>query len=151
VVEKETHFEGGSGKAGTQPEDIHGKWEGKQYGKNILLGPVTLSQTTGWQPQCECYGVELPKYPTKDVFTNPEPTPEYIKLCDEIHTERLRLLKEWEKLEAVPQKVLDPFNGSGTAGEVSIKHKRNYIGCELNPEYIELTHKRLAEVEVRLF
>ena len=50
-------------------------------------------------------------------------------------------------LEPVPQTVLDPFNGSGTTGAVSIKHKRNYIGCELNPEYIELTHKRLAEVQ----
>jgi DNA modification methylase len=43
--------------------------------------------------------------------------------------------------------VLDPFNGSGTAGEVSIKHHRNYIGCELNPEYIELTLRRLAQVQ----
>ena len=49
--------------------------------------------------------------------------------------------------QPVPQKVLDPFNGSGTTGEVSIKHGRNYIGCELNPAYIELTHKRLAEVQ----
>jgi len=47
--------------------------------------------------------------------------------------------------------VLDPFNGSGTTGEVSLKHKRDYIGIDLNPDYIELTHKRLAEVEVRLF
>jgi DNA modification methylase len=43
--------------------------------------------------------------------------------------------------------VLDPFNGSGTTGEVSIKHRRNYIGCELNPDYIKLTHKRLAKVQ----
>ena len=54
-------------------------------------------------------------------------------------------------LEPVPQTVLDPFNGSGTTGEVSIKHKREYVGCELNPEYIELTHKRLANVDVLLF
>lgn len=42
--------------------------------------------------------------------------------------------------------VLDPFNGSGTTGEVAIKHNRSYIGCELNPAYVELTHKRLASV-----
>lgn len=47
----------------------------------------------------------------------------------------------------VPQTVLDPFNGSGTTGEVAIKHRRNYIGIELNPAYIELTNKRLAEVQ----
>lgn len=43
--------------------------------------------------------------------------------------------------------VLDPFNGSGTTGAVAIKHHRNYIGCELNPDYIRLTKKRLAQVQ----
>jgi DNA modification methylase len=43
--------------------------------------------------------------------------------------------------------VLDPFNGSGTSGEVSIKHHRNYIGCELNPAYVELTYRRLSQVQ----
>ncbi len=46
--------------------------------------------------------------------------------------------------------VLDPFNGSGTTGAVALKHGRDYIGIELNPEYIELTYKRLAEVQPRL-
>lgn len=43
--------------------------------------------------------------------------------------------------------VLDPFNGSGTTGEVSIKHHRFYIGCELNPKYVKLTHRRLSQVQ----
>ena len=43
--------------------------------------------------------------------------------------------------------VLDPFNGSGTTGEVSIRHNRLYIGCELNPEYIRLTNRRLSKVQ----
>ena len=42
--------------------------------------------------------------------------------------------------------VLDPFNGSGTTGQVSIEHGRRYIGCELNPEYVELTRLRLESV-----
>ena len=46
--------------------------------------------------------------------------------------------------------VLDPFNGSGTTGAVALKHGRDYIGIELNPEYIELTMKRLSEVQPRL-
>lgn len=40
--------------------------------------------------------------------------------------------------------VLDPFNGSGTTGEVSLRLIRNYIGIELNREYIQLSEKRLA-------
>lgn len=46
--------------------------------------------------------------------------------------------------------VLDPFNGSGTTGAVALKHGRDYIGIELNPEYIELTYKRLATVQPTL-
>ena len=48
---------------------------------------------------------------------------------------------------AVGDTILDPFNGSGTTGAVAIKHGRSYIGIELNPVYIELTNKRLAEVK----
>lgn len=41
--------------------------------------------------------------------------------------------------------ILDPFNGSGTTGVVALKHNRNYIGIELNPEYVELSKKRIIE------
>lgn len=47
--------------------------------------------------------------------------------------------------------VLDPFNGVGTTGLVAVKHHRNYIGIELNPEYINLTNKRLSAVPLVLF
>ena len=43
--------------------------------------------------------------------------------------------------------VLDPFNGSGTTGAVAVKHNRNYIGIELNPDYIKLTEERLKKVQ----
>ena len=38
--------------------------------------------------------------------------------------------------------VLDPFSGAGTTGLVAAKHGRDYVGIELNPEYITLTHER---------
>lgn len=47
--------------------------------------------------------------------------------------------------EVVPSTVLDPFSGSGTTGAVACAHGRNYIGIELNPEYIGLAHKRIRE------
>jgi DNA modification methylase len=43
--------------------------------------------------------------------------------------------------------VLDPFNGSGTTGQVALQHGRRYIGCEINPAYVALTHDRLAKIE----
>lgn len=47
--------------------------------------------------------------------------------------------------------VLDPFNGSGTTGLVSLQNRRKYIGIELNPDYVELTHRRLSEIQVEMF
>ena len=46
--------------------------------------------------------------------------------------------------------VLDPFMGSGTTAVVAKKMNRNYIGFELNPEYIEISNKRLQK-ELGLF
>jgi DNA modification methylase len=42
-------------------------------------------------------------------------------------------------------KVLDPFSGSGTTLRVCQQLERSALGFELNPEYVELTKKRLAE------
>ena len=49
--------------------------------------------------------------------------------------------------------VLDPFMGSGTTAEVCCNHGRQYIGIELNPEYIVLAQDRIdrATRQQRLF
>jgi len=41
--------------------------------------------------------------------------------------------------------VLDPFSGSGTTGEVAMQAGRNYVGLELNPEYAQLSLKRISD------
>ena len=41
--------------------------------------------------------------------------------------------------------VLDPFFGSGTTGWVARELGRNYIGIELNPEYIKIAEGRFAQ------
>jgi site-specific DNA-methyltransferase (cytosine-N4-specific) len=46
--------------------------------------------------------------------------------------------------------VLDPFNGSGTTGQVAAELGRQYIGIELNAEYIALAEKRLRGITVGL-
>ena len=47
--------------------------------------------------------------------------------------------------EVVPCTVFDPFTGSGTTAIVSLKHNRNFIGTELNPEYIKIAEARIKE------
>jgi site-specific DNA-methyltransferase (cytosine-N4-specific) len=43
--------------------------------------------------------------------------------------------------------VLDPFFGSGTVGVVAQQLNRNYVGIELNPEYVTMAASRLAPNE----
>lgn len=44
----------------------------------------------------------------------------------------------------VPCTVLDPFSGSATTGVVALKYGREYIGIDLNPDYMQLAHERIA-------
>lgn len=39
--------------------------------------------------------------------------------------------------------VLDPFFGSGTVGEVCLKHNRRFVGIEIKQEYVEIARKRI--------
>jgi site-specific DNA-methyltransferase (adenine-specific) len=39
--------------------------------------------------------------------------------------------------------VLDPFMGSGTTAVACINFNRNYIGIEINPEYINIANERI--------
>ena len=40
--------------------------------------------------------------------------------------------------------VLDPFSGTGTTGEVAITHLQNYVGIELNGEYLKMSRERIT-------
>lgn len=39
--------------------------------------------------------------------------------------------------------VLDPFNGSGSTGMAAVELGHPYIGCELDPNYVEISEKRI--------
>jgi len=44
-------------------------------------------------------------------------------------------------------RVLDPFNGSGTTGVAAVRLGRSYVGVDIDPNYLELTEKRLRNVD----
>lgn len=46
-----------------------------------------------------------------------------------------------------PCVILDPFMGSGTVAEVARKLGRDFIGIEINPEYVEMARRRVAKVQ----
>ncbi|HSW50476.1 MAG TPA: site-specific DNA-methyltransferase, partial [Bryobacteraceae bacterium] len=39
--------------------------------------------------------------------------------------------------------VLDPFSGAGTTGLIAVTLERSYIGIELNPQYAEMSKRRI--------
>jgi len=43
--------------------------------------------------------------------------------------------------------ILDPFTGSGTVAVVSLRHGRNYIGTELNPDYVNIARERITQAD----
>ena len=44
--------------------------------------------------------------------------------------------------------VLDPFMGSGTTAVVAKREGRHYVGIEINPDYVEICHRRLADIAI---
>ena len=41
--------------------------------------------------------------------------------------------------------ILDPYMGSGSAGVAALLENRNFIGCDISTEYIEIAKKRLDD------
>lgn len=42
--------------------------------------------------------------------------------------------------------MLDPFAGSGTTGVVAKRLQRNFVGVEINPDYVKMALARIEEV-----
>ena len=56
----------------------------------------------------------------------------------------IELMKYLIKLITPPGgTVLDPFNGSGSTGCAAVELGHPYIGCELDPKYVEIAIKRI--------
>jgi site-specific DNA-methyltransferase (adenine-specific) len=73
----------------------------------------------------------------KPALNNSHPAPFPVSLC--------KLCLELTTKEG--DVALDPFCGSGTLGIACKELRRDFIGIELNPEYIKLAEKRIANTE----
>jgi len=50
-----------------------------------------------------------------------------------------------------PGIILDPFMGAGTTALVALKQRKRFIGIEIKQEYIDMSYKRIAKVQQRIF
>jgi len=46
--------------------------------------------------------------------------------------------------------VLDPFIGSGTTAAAAVQLNRNFIGIDINPDYVELSRRRVEGLQIPL-
>lgn len=42
--------------------------------------------------------------------------------------------------------IVDPFMGSGTTGIACMELDRDFIGCEIDPEYFEIAKQRILNL-----
>lgn len=73
------------------------------------------------------------KFSTKDMIAYQHPAIFPEKLAED-H------ILSWSNVDDV---VFDPFMGSGTTAKMAIKTKRNFIGCDISKEYVDIANKRL--------
>lgn len=60
----------------------------------------------------------------------------------------VELMKYLVKLVTPPNgKVLDPFNGSGSTGMACVELGYDYVGCELDADYVEIARTRIRAWE----
>jgi site-specific DNA-methyltransferase (adenine-specific) len=70
----------------------------------------------------------------------------------ELHRQQGRLLAVGElqptcrcDADSVPGVILDPFIGTGTTALAAEKHGRDWVGIELNPDYVAMAQARLSQ------
>jgi site-specific DNA-methyltransferase (adenine-specific) len=105
---------------------------GQDGGRNnqIINNGFTIIKITGQRMKKDI--IESPVEITKDNL-HPAVYPSYIV------QELVKLLSKEGDL------ILDPFCGSGTTCVVAKALKREYLGIEINPQYVALANKRLKE------
>ncbi len=91
-------------------------------------------------------------------YTSEDGGPRMMRSVLEVRNEHGRAVHPTQKPEGIIEPlllysvppggiVLDPFMGSGTTAQVALQHGRQYLGCELNPDYDALQRERLSKIQ----
>lgn len=67
-------------------------------------------------------------------------------------TQKAIVVMKWliEKTTKEGDTILDPFMGSGTTGVAAVQLGRNFIGCEINPDYFAIAQRRIEAAQVQM-
>jgi DNA modification methylase len=98
---------------------------------------LVLSHGKAWRNMQDLRNVAIPPKPVKNIG---HPTQKPIDLIK-------YLVEKTTKEGGV---VLDPFIGSGTTAVACVELGRDFVGCELKPEYYDLAQRRIAEAQKQM-
>lgn len=114
------------------------EWEGWGTALKPAWEPIIVARKKGSQTNVNYSQFHYISKPSKKeknagIEKNSHPTVKPVKLMK-------ALIEEFTEEGST---VLDPFTGSGTTGMASVISGRDFIGCELTPEYIPLAKARI--------
>ena len=58
-------------------------------------------------------------------------------------------VKQIEMFTDFSDTIFDPFMGSGTTGVACVQMGRNFIGCEISPEYYAIAERRIKDAQAQ--
>jgi len=111
-----------------EPHAPGNKTHGRITPDNCVDEPDRVWGERGWKNKRNVWEVTTKPYPDAHFAVYP---PDLIEPC---------ILAG----SAEGDTVLDPFAGSGTTGAVAARHGRDFVGIELNDEYIDMANCRIA-------
>ena len=106
----------------------------KKENEKYLFNYEHMKELNGGKQMKDVWTGSLTKPSEKKQGKHPTQKPEYI-------LEKIILASTKEN-----DLILDPFCGSGTTGVVAKKHNRKFIGFDNVEEYLEITKRRLENI-----
>lgn len=120
---------------------------------------ISESTMRRWEKEIDEFGKIPTKKNGKTYWNNPYSPPRdwfNINVLPQAHSERLNY--DTQKPKALVERIIkassnegdivaDFYVGSGTTCEVSLELGRRFIGCDINPRAIEITHERIKKYD----
>ncbi|HKB35690.1 MAG TPA: DNA methyltransferase, partial [Gemmataceae bacterium] len=149
-------------------EMSHRRADGERVNTARARKPVTAAKGLRASPDGLASGEKLPTKPTRNENSEQGYRPPEIanpgnvihvpvggglmgdRLCHENEAPFPEYLAEFFIRSFCPPDgiVADCFSGSGTTAKVAVQRGRRFVGCDLRPSQVDLTHRRLAGVSV---
>lgn len=125
-------------------------WSQEYLDKKLKENPNCIYWTKNGHPRAKTYLDEHKGIPLNNIWDDIDPIPSTSSEQLDYRTQKPeRLLERIIKICSNEEDLIaDFFCGSGTTLAVAKRLRRNYIGCDINPKAIEITKRRLKNINV---